>query len=77
MNSKVLRCSRAYPLGKVAYSQRFSCLSGLDVLIFVKTTVDYHDVLCFQFEDLYFCRYKFPRYSWYFEDIVEFLKKEL
>ena len=75
--SKVLKCSRAFPLGKVDHFQRFTCLSGLIVLIFVKYTTDYFDVLCFQSENLYICRYKFPRYSWYVEDIVDYLKKEL
>ena len=77
MISKVFKCSRAFPLGKVDYYNIFTCLSGMKVLILVKFCVDYHDVLCFQSENLYICRYKFPKSSWYVEDIVEFLKKEL
>lgn len=75
--SKILKCSRAFPLGKVDHFQRFTSLSGLILLIFVKYTVDYYDVLCYQSENLYICRYKFPRYSWYVEDIVDYLKENL
>ena len=41
MISKVFKCSRAFPLGKVDYYNIFTCLSGMKVLILVKFCVDF------------------------------------
>ena len=77
MISKVLKCSRAFPLGSVWSWYQVETFSGGQLLIFINLLSDIFDVLCFRVEKLYFCRYKFPRYSWNDEDIVEYLKKEL
>lgn len=77
--SKILKCSRAFPYRFVDYFQSVTSLSGAKLLIFVKHTVEFHDVLCYNCETSYFCRYQFPkRGDWlYVEDVVEYLKKEI
>lgn len=77
MVSKVLKCSRAFPYRSIDYFQSVTSLSGAMLLIFVKHTVDFHDVLCYNVETSYFCRYQFPKRVWYVEDVIEYLKKEL
>lgn len=77
MVSKVLKCSRAYPLGSIWSWFQVETLSGGELLIFINLRSEIFDVLCFRVEKLYLCRYQFPRYSWTDEDIVEYLKKEL
>ena len=77
--SKVLKCSRAFPYRAIDDFQSVTSLSGASLLIFVKFTIDLYDVLCYNCETSYFCRYQFPkRGDWlYVEDVVEYLKKEL
>lgn len=77
MISKVLKCSRAFPLGSVGSWYQVETDSGAEILIFVNIKQVFFDVLVFKVEKLYFCRYQFPRFSWYEEDIVEYLKKEI
>lgn len=75
--SKVLRCSRAYPLGCVTEWQEVTTFAGAKVLIFLKMTTEIWDALVFLYDNKYFCRYQFPRWSWNDEEIVEYLKKNL
>lgn len=75
--NKILKCSRAFPLGSIDDFYKVETFSGGELLIFVKIMQNVFDVLCYRSEKKYFCRYQFPRYVWYEEDIVEYLQKEL
>lgn len=77
MINKVLRLSRPFPLGSVSEFYNIDTYSGAGLLIFVKINKDFFDVLCFRQDVLYFCRYQFPRYAWYIEDVLEYLKSNL
>ena len=77
MINKIFHSSRAYPLGSVYSWHQVESVSGFPMLIFVNIKPDFWDVLVFLEQNLYFCRYQFPRYSWYVEDIVEYLQVNL
>lgn len=77
MINKVLRSSRAFPLGSVGSFYDVRSPSGARMLFFVKITCEVFDVLVFLQDSSYLCRYKFPRFSWFEEDVIDYLTKNV
>lgn len=71
MISKVIKSSRAYPLGKVDCHQLYCSPENFGHVFLVKKCEEFYDVLCFFISESYLCRYKFP-IDWKLDDVFKF-----